>query len=439
MSSMDAPVPPAEKVKTFPEFPGVYLMKNEAGAVIYVGKAKNLRSRAGSYFLSTAKDDPRINYWIHEVKDIDYIQTKSEVDALLYESRLIKDLQPIHNKDLKDSRTFPYLQIHTFETFPRVEATRKPKSSGVKLYGPFVQSALRQTITELQKIFQFRTCKLDVQEDDAQRHRRPCLLASIGQCTAPCAGRISKEEYRKIIHRLQKFLESDRAEFLEDLHAEMLQASKELRYEDAARLRDEIAALQKLDLCGDVELDVQPEAFCVDPRKGVIGLQKVLKLPELPRIIEGIDIAHLQGDAMVASLVQFIDGLPFKPGYRRYKIKTVQGVNDFASIGEVVYRRFRALKEADERFPDILLIDGGKIQLRFALESLRKLNLKTMPTVISLAKRDEEVYVSEFEEPLRLSRHAWSLRLLQFVRDESHRFAQHYHHILRRKEIEGEE
>ena len=120
-------------------------------------------------------------------------------------------------------------------------------------------------------------------------------------------------------------------------------------------------------------------------------------------------------------------------------IKTVQGVNDFASIGEVVYRRFRALKEADERFPDILLIDGGKIQLRFALESLRKLNLKTMPTVISLAKRDEEVYVSEFEEPLRLSRHAWSLRLLQFVRDESHRFAQHYHHILRRKEIEGDE
>lgn len=434
---INPPLPPGEKVKTFPEFPGVYLMKDANGTVIYVGKAKNLRSRAGSYFLSTAKDDPRINYWIDQVQDIDYIQTKSEVDALLYESRLIKDLQPQHNIDLKDSKTFPYLQIHTYEPFPRIEATRKPKSAGVKLYGPFVQSTLRQTLTVLQKIFRFRTCKLDVQEDETQYHRRPCLLASIGQCSAPCAGRISRDEYRKIIRRLEYFLENDREKFVANLTEEMKQASKELRFEDAARLRDEIASLQTLDLCGDAELDVQPEAFCVDPHKGVIGLQKVLHLPELPRIIEGVDIAHLQGDAMVASLVQFIDGLPFKPGYRHYKIKTVQGVNDFASIAEVVSRRFRALKEADERFPDILVVDGGKIQLRFALDAIEKLSLPVQPTVISLAKRDEEVYIAGQEEPLRLSRHAWSLRLLQFVRDESHRFAQHYHHILRRKEIES--
>ncbi len=437
---MNIPQTSGEKVKSFPEFPGVYLMKDEAGTVIYVGKAKNLHSRAGSYFLANAKDDPRL-HWIDQVKDIDFIQTKTEVDALLYESRLIKDLQPRCNIELKDSKTFPYLQIHTYEPFPRVEATRKPKSSGVKLYGPFVQSTIRQTLIVLQKIFQFRTCKLNIEEEDEQTmfHRRPCLLASIGQCTAPCAGRISKDSYRKIIHRLQHFLENDREDYILDLTSEMDMASKELRFEEAARLRDEIAAIETLDLCGDAELDVQPEAFSVDPHRGVLGLQKVLHLPTIPRIIEGVDIAHLQGDAMVASLVQFIDGLPFKPGYRHYKIKTVSGINDFASIGEVVYRRFRALKEAGERFPDVLLVDGGNIQLKFALESIEKLGLTPSPTtVISLAKRDELVYLPNQEQPLHLSRHAWSLRLLQFVRDESHRFAQHYHHILRRKEIEGQ-
>jgi excinuclease ABC subunit C len=182
---------------------------------------------------------------------------------------------------------------------------------------------------------------------------------------------------------------------------------------------------------------VQPEVFYIEPRKGLVGLRKVLGLRETPRVIEGIDIAHLGGDETVASLVSFIDGLPFKPRYRRYRIRTVEGVDDFASIREVVSRRFRRLARdprSEDIRPDILLIDGGKGQLNAALEVFRLLGLEP-PSLISLAKREEEVYRTEEEEPLRLSRHAAALRLLQYVRDEAHRFAQHYHHVLRRKKL----
>jgi excinuclease ABC subunit C len=182
---------------------------------------------------------------------------------------------------------------------------------------------------------------------------------------------------------------------------------------------------------------VQPEVFYIDPKKGLAGLRKVLGLSQTPRTIEGVDVAHLGGDEMVASLVSFIDGLPFKPGYRRYRIKSVPGVDDFASIREVVTRRFRRLSQEERPFPDILLIDGGKGQLNAALDAFRLLGIEP-PCLISLAKREEEVYRPGEAEPLRLSRHAAALRLLQSVRDEAHRFAQHYHHILRRKKLQGE-
>ena len=181
-------LPPAEKVRSFPQTPGVYLMKDDKGRVIYVGKAKNLRSRAGSYFQKTAELEPRTADWVHQIADIDYMDCESEVDALLVESRLIKDIQPAHNKELKDDKSFPYLQITTYEDFPRVELTRTPASKGVKLYGPFPNAgALRGAIQVLQRIFKFRTCSLDIDDEDERwRWFRPCLLASIKQCTAPC-------------------------------------------------------------------------------------------------------------------------------------------------------------------------------------------------------------------------------------------------------------
>jgi excinuclease ABC subunit C len=429
----------AAKVKEFPQKPGVYLMKDAVGRVIYVGKAKNLKSRASSYFQKSAEEEQRTAIWIKEIYDIDFMECDSEVDALLAESRLIKDIQPKHNEKLKDDKSFPYLMISRGEDFPRVEVTREPPTRGAKLYGPFANAgALRGAVQVLQRIFKFRTCTLDIDsEDDRWKWFRPCLLASIDQCTAPCNLQISKDDYRKDIRRLQMFLEGKKTKLLSQLRGEMEAASKSLAFEDAARLRDEIHLLETLDQRGELDTHVQPEVFYIDPKKGLAGLRKVLKMDHTPRTIEGVDIAHLGGTETVASLVQFIDGLPCKQGYRRYRIREVKGIDDFQSMHEVVSRRFQHLHDQSEVLPDILLIDGGKGQLNAALSAFTELQIPS-PLVISLAKREEEIYLPGQEEPLRLSRHAFALRLLQYVRDEAHRFAQHYHHILRRKSTLGE-
>lgn len=428
----------AAKVREFPRTPGVYLMKDTAGRVIYVGKAKNLRARAGSYFLKAAQFEAR-TFWIREIGDIDFLACDSEVDALLMESRLIKDVQPKYNKELKDDKTFPYLVITTREDFPRVYVTREPPDRNARIFGPFTRAwAVRAAVQALQKIFKFRTCSLDIEEhDDRWRWFRPCLLASIRQCTAPCNLRISKEDYRRDIERFVRVLEGQRRNLINDLKEEMQSAAKVKLFEKAARLRDEIKLLERLDERGQLDTHVQPEVFYIDPKKGLAALKKALKLADVPRTVEGVDIAHLGGGETVASVVQFLDGLPFKPGYRRYKIQGVDGVDDFRSIHEVISRRYKRMSDELETFPDILLIDGGRGQLNAALAAFRDIDV-TPPTILSLAKREEEVYLPHLEEPLKLSRHSFGLRLLQYVRDEAHRFAQHYHHILRRKSQLGE-
>ena len=312
--------------------------------------------------------------------------------------------------------------------------TREPRSSGVKLYGPFASAgALRGAIGVLQRIFKFRTCSLDITESDERWNWfRPCLLASIDQCSAPCNFRISKEEYRRDINRLQTFLDGGKKKLLKEMRDEMSAASQSLDFERAAVLRDEIEMLERLDDRGELDSHAQPEVFYIDPKKGLSGLRKVLGLSVTPRVIEGVDIAHLGGGETVASLVQFIDGLPFKPGYRRFRIQDVDGIDDFRSIYEVVSRRFRKLSNEGDTFPDILLIDGGKGQLNAAMAAFRDQEI-TPPTVISLAKKEEEIFRPGESESIVLSRGAYALRLLQYVRDESHRFAQHYHHILRNK------
>ncbi|MBN1853141.1 MAG: excinuclease ABC subunit UvrC [Pirellulales bacterium] len=459
----------AEKVRAkFPQTPGVYLMQDHAGRVIYIGKAKNLRARAGSYFLKAAANEDRTRLLVKEIYDIDYLDAESEVDALLMESRLIKDIQPKYNRELRDDKSFPYLQITTHEDFPRVEVTREPKRSAVKLYGPFASAGIiRGAVDVLQRVFKFRTCSLDIREDDPRwRWFRPCLLASIEQCSAPCNLRISKEEYRRSIRRLRMFIEGNRKKVLAELQTEMEQASANRCYEQAAQLRDQIEMLQRLRERGDLEKHEQPEVFPMDPKKGVAGLQQILRLKEPPRTIEGVDIAHLSGSETVASLVQFIDGMPFKPGYRRYRIREVNGVDDYASIHEVITRRYAGIREresdsrvdadrpyadqtfpskdfqlpfpeCDDIFPDVLLIDGGKGQLHRGLDAFETLGISP-PLVLSLAKKEELVYVMHEVKPRKLSRHAYALRLLQYIRDEAHRFAQHYHHILRRKKTLGE-
>ncbi len=435
---MSEPLPPAETVKSFPTGPGVYLMKDAQGVVIYIGKARSLRSRASSYFLKAAAEEQRTAELVKHIADIEYLEAPTEVDALLMESRLVKDVQPRFNKDLKDDKSFPYLQIRMREDFPRVEFTRKPRRKGVKLYGPFTSArSLRQAIQVLQKVFQFRTCTLDIDADDARwRWFRPCLLHNIRQCTAPCNLRVTKEDYRKQIRSLRLVMEGKRKRLLREMEVEMKAAAKELQFERAARLRDSIQALGKLDLRGEATPDVQPHVFPVDPKKGLLGLRKVLGLREVPRSVEGIDIAHLGGEDTVASLVSFIDGTPFKPGYRRFKIRTVEGVDDFASIREVVLRRFRYAANDESIFPDVLMIDGGKGQLSAAQDAFAALHMEP-PCLLSLAKQEEEIYLPDRGEPLRLSRNSAALRLLQSVRDEAHRFAQHYLHLLRQKRMQG--
>ncbi|HEY7115362.1 MAG TPA: excinuclease ABC subunit UvrC [Tepidisphaeraceae bacterium] len=425
-----------EKARSLPKCPGVYLMKDEKGRVIYVGKSACLRDRVASYFQPSTKLEIRKSGLLDDVVDFDTLQTDSEVEALLAENRLIKDLHPRYNARLIDDKTYPYLMVTTGDEFPGVYLTREPKTQGVKLYGPFTSVyQLKEAITHLQKAFKFRTCHLEISEsDDKRRFFRPCLLYAIHQCTAPCAARIPRDAYNEDIKNLVRFLEGNRESVLKDLEKQMKEASENLHFERAARLRDEIKALQALGKRAGkgTEQFWQPEAFVSNPKEGVGDLQQALGFAEPPRIIEGIDIAHLQGGEMVGSLVCFIDGVPFKDGYRRYRIKHGQGNNDFLSIQEVVSRRYREAGQNNELYPDLILIDGGVGQLNAAMDVFRTMDHKP-PQVISLAKKEELVYVQGVVEPVRLKRNHQGLKLLQYVRDEAHRFAQHYHHILRRK------
>jgi len=431
-----------KKSAELPTSPGVYLFKDAAGVALYVGKAKSLRSRVASYFQPSAglaaTRGPEIALMIDElVADIDFLECDSEVDALLRENRLIKDVQPRFNERLRDDKSFPYLQIATAEDFPRVSITRQPQSEGVKLYGPFVSVAeLRAAVPLMQRVFKFRTCKLEIADDEeslpARRRFRPCILHNIRQCTAPCAAVVIKADYAQQIRHLRHFLESKGSQVRRELAGQMKAASDALEFERAAELRDELRALEGLQKRGLVGEHEQPEVFFIDPAEGLARLAAVLGLPAAPRSIEGIDIAHLSGGESCGAMVCFIDGKPLKSAYRRYRIKTHRRNDDYASIREVVWRRYKYAGMDRELFPDVILIDGGKGQLEAAYSAFDELEFRP-PVLAAIAKKEETVFVHGRDEPVRLPRRDPALRLLQAVRDEAHRFAQHYHHILRRK------
>ncbi len=419
--------------------PGVYLFKDAAGVVLYVGKAKNLRSRVASYLQPLAdlraSRGPDIERMISQLAaDVDVLECDSEVDALLRENRLIKDIQPRFNDRLKDDKTFPYLQITTGEDFPAVSITRAPQPRGAALYGPFVSPAeLRAALPLMQRVFKFRTCKLDISEgDEARQHFRPCILFSIKQCTGPCAALVSRDDYTGQIARFRQFLESKGSRVRAELSTKMKAAAEQLDFERAAELRDQLRALEGLQKRGLVREHVQPEVFFIDPAEGLARLAEVLGLPAPPRVIEGIDIAHLAGEGLCGAVVCFIDGRPLKSAYRRYKIKTVAGNDDCACIREVVWRRYKLAGMHEEVFPDVILVDGGKGQLAAASSAFDELACRP-PVLVALAKKEEELFITGREDAVRLPRRDPGLRLLQSVRDEAHRFAQHYHHILRRK------
>jgi excinuclease ABC subunit C len=452
------------QIKNFPTGPGLYFMKGAGDKVLYIGKAKNLRSRVGSYFQPgsgiAALRGPKIAEMINRVESVDFLETPNEVEAVLTEARLIKDIRPPYNTDLVDDKTFPYLEITAGDDFPGVYMTRKPQPDS-RLFGPFAGAKdLRAVLVILQKIFKFRTCKLNISEDDPKRRFfRPCLLYSIKQCAAPCAAKINRREYKRIITDLIKFLRSKRSTILRQLKKQMTQAAEALEYEKAAMFRDRIRLIERLDRRGTPDEDVQPEVFAADPAEALTGLRELLQMPEPVRIIEGIDVASISGAEAVGSLVKFIDGRPFKSGYRRFRIKTVRGVDDYAMIAEVVKRRYKYALRGEELWPDLVLIDGGLGHLNAAEAALKDmLRLRSAEgrqeekpatknegrrtrdegrrtKIAAIAKRQEEIYLQGSTKPLKLPRHSPVLKLLQYVRDEAHRFAQHYHHILRHKKM----
>lgn len=425
--------------RKLPKEPGVYLMKDAEDRVVYIGKASRLADRVSSYFLPSTDLGVTKQPMLDVIVDFDTIECEGEWEALLTENRLIKDVRPRFNVQLTDDKSFPYLAITMRDEFPGVFITRAPgdpEFRGAKIFGPFTSvAALRDAVQLLQRVFKYRTCHLDIKSDDPRnRFFRPCLLYTIGQCTAPCANKISPDAYRDDIKRFNRFLGSKRSVLIREMREEMEAASKDRGYERAAVLRDQIRAIEKLDERGSHGEGWQPETEMisyVDPSKGLASLRRTLKLEEPIRCLEGIDIAHLQGGETVGSKVCFVDGRPFKNEYRRYRIKTVDN-DDYASIREVVSRRYRDAGQGHELYPDVILIDGGLGQLHAAMDAFADLDVKP-PMVISLAKKEELIYVQEKSEPIKLSRDNFGLRLCQSVRDEAHRFAQHYHHILRRK------
>ena len=439
----------SRKARGLPKVPGVYLMKDAAGVVLYVGKASVLPNRVSSYFQSAADHGHRKNRMLPLIEDFDVVECEGEWEALLLESRLVKDIRPRFNERLTDDKTFPYLAVTLRDEFPGVFVTRNPaddRFKGARIFGPFTSKhALRQAVQLMQRVFRYRTCELDIRSDDPRnRTFRPCLLHSIGQCTAPCANRISPEDYRADIDRFVRFLGSKRSRMLKELRDEMDAASTRLDFERAAVLRDQIRSIERLDererrRSEDGEFDWQPEvtSFVHDPAKGVQSLQKTLGLDEPIRCMEAIDIAHLGGDETVGSKVCFIDGRPFKDGYRRFRIRSVDN-DDYMAIREVVSRRYREAGQGQELYPDVILIDGGLGQLHAALEAFEQLDVKP-PMVISLAKKEELIHVQRRGEPIRLGRENLGLKLCQAIRDEAHRFAQHYHHLLRKKAMLGED
>lgn len=542
----------AEKMKNLPAKPGCYLFKDKKDKILYVGKAGVLRNRVRSYFQS-GPVHPKIDALVKRIADIEYIVTDSEVEALILENNLIKKYKPRYNVNLKDDKTYPYIRI-TNEDFPQVFVTRKVVRDGSKYFGPYTDvKNVRYTLKSLKQIFTIRSCKYNLTPEVIKKKKvQLCLDYYIHKCKGPCQALQSKEEYCHEIERVHRFLKGKTDDLVKEIREEMHTYSERMEFEEAARSRDKLEALenyrhsQKIvyndfvdrdilavakeddDACAAlfkvreskitgrihyymaqvewqtiaeiIETFIQQYYFKSDeipqeifirekientetvetwlsdrlgkkvniivPRQGekkklvelaqknaqylleelklqklkakdyvphvVKALKRDLQLPKLPRRIECFDISNIQGADPVASMVCFVDGKPKKSEYRRFKIQTKQTPDDFAMMREVVKRRYTRLLNENKALPDLIVIDGGKGQLSSALGVLNELKIKDQP-IIGLAKRLEEIFFPGVSDAQMLPRISSSLRLIQQLRDEAHRFAVTFHRERRRK------
>ncbi len=541
-----------EKLKSIPQNPGVYIMKDADDKVLYVGKAISLSNRVRSYFQASAKPHALTPSMIPLVKDIDFIITDNEIEALILENNLVQKYKPKYNIKLKDDKRYPYLKI-TSEEFPRIAMTRNVEKDGSKYFGPFVRSkATRQSFKEITKAFPIRSCNLDL--SDGKKDHRPCLNYHIGRCLAPCAGLVDKDTYQQVVKNVTSFLKGNSEDVLGNLTEQMKEASANLEFERAGQIRDRINSIQEIlekqkvsssdgedqDIIGFYRKDddacvvlmmirggkmqdqehfflngtetstpveiltafveqyyhdasfipktillqnevEMPEAieqwlsakrgsavtlhvpqkgkkldmielaeknamsilerdkaiklFNKDDNPALIGLRDLLSLPRQPNRIDCFDISNLGGALAVGSMVVFQDGMPNKSEYRRYRIKTVEGQDDFAMMREVIFRRVRDAMEGGTPLPDLMIVDGGKGQLSSAVEILRDFKLDNVQAIIGLAKKQEHIFLPNQSDPIVLDDNSPILHLLQRIRDEAHRFAVTYHKKLRAKTL----
>ena len=398
-------------------------MRDVRRKILYIGKANALRQRVRSYFRVPASI-PKIAILMSKVRTIDYIGTPTEVDALLLEAHLIHKYQPRYNQDLKDDKSFPLIKI-THEKFPRLCITRQKIDQKADYYGPYTDSKLlRQAVDLIQSLFPIRKCRT--------LPKAACLYYHLGQCVAPCVKPAVKPQYDRLIEEVKRFLGGGKKSFSQYLNDRMKKASRELRFEDAQFFKEQIDALSKL----------RKKRFLPkNPGQGIslsatLELKQRLKLEKIPERIVCFDVSNVQGDQSVASKVSFYRELPDKFGYRRYKIKGVSGINDYAMIAEALTRMLRGIQSGREDFvPDLIMIDGGKGHLHAAAQVLMREGMDQMD-LVSIAKQFEWVYSPKFRGPLMIASDAPSLYLLKKIRDEAHRFAVTYHRALRSKSLE---
>lgn len=401
------------EIASMPDAPGVYLMKDAQGRILYIGKAKSLRKRLFSYFGRdlSSKTLSLMSY----VSDIDYRLSSCESMALLLEAGLIHKYKPKYNVSLRDDKSFPLVKI-TNEEFPRVHIARKKEADGARYFGPYTNATLlRDALKIVRHYFPYRSCK--------RLPKKTCIYYRLKLSPAPCAGKISKSEYAKTIKQICLILEGKSDNLLKELARLMHSKAKEQEFEEAAVLRDKLIALSAFKPAYTLEASAAQ-------------LKEVLGLKALPRRIEAFDVSNIFGRQASASMVSFYNGLADKAGYRRFRIKTVKESNDCQMLAEAVLRRYRRVREENLPLPDLILVDGGKGQLRAVKKELEHLGFNI--PVISLAKKEELVHRLVSSTPLRLKSNSAALRLLQHIRNESHRFALAYHRILRRRHAFGE-
>ena len=416
-----------------PHLPGVYIMRDSAANIIYIGKAKDLKNRISSYFHSDT--DSKAFSIISAMKTINYILCSSEREAFLVEQQLIKKVQPYFNAMWKDDKSYPYIKLTVSEDFPRLVMTRKLIKDGALYFGPYPQlTYIKKLIPWLNKVFKIRPCKISFSEKELPKMEKvkSCLYYHTGLCFGPCMGKISSADYKNNLREVETFFSGKLKKLADTWQKEMLERSNKCEFEKAKEVRDRLFAIKAMSQRVAIrEISIEDINQYVSKTDSLQELREVLKLHKLPAVMECFDISNTSGTNPVASMVQFVNAKPNKSGYRKFKIKTVHQINDFAMIKEAVFRRYSGIIRRNEQFPDLIVIDGGKIQLAYAQSALDEIGIYI--PMISLAKQEEEIFMVGKQKSIILPRNSLGLRVLQAIRDEAHRFAITFHKQLRAK------